>query len=381
MKKKKILFIYYQLHNLTGINSILTSLVNLLAERYDITILLLMTGRKSPYKINENVTIIELNSFQTKEFDVVRFTRSKLKFIPFIGKINNYIYDLGVYNLVHQWLKENHQEYDIIITAWYKLSSYLATHKKIAAKTIAWEHIAYTTGGFLYQGILKRFFYQNLKYVVSITKQALTYYQNKTETHYIPNMANPELYNGEVKRFEDRKNRIVTIGRLMPEKNQKDLISAFGQSEIYRKGWSLRIIGEGPLREELEAQIKALKLENFIRLEGSKSPEEIHQFLNDSKIFAMTSRVEGMPISLIEAVAMGLPLVSYDTPTGPREIVTKKNGVLVEFLNQDKFVSALKDLTSQPNLLKELSKGAQESFAEYRPDKILKDWENIIEGK
>jgi N-acetylgalactosamine-N,N'-diacetylbacillosaminyl-diphospho-undecaprenol 4-alpha-N-acetylgalactosaminyltransferase len=109
----------------------------------------------------------------------------------------------------------------------------------------------------------------------------------------------------------------VTVGRLDEGKNHSLLIEAFAR--IRRPGMKLRIVGEGPLRNELQRQIVALGLENDVTLEGAKrNPFAI---LASSDAFVFASRHEGFPNVLVEALACALPVISTDCPSGPGEIL------------------------------------------------------------
>ena len=89
--------------------------------------------------------------------------------------------------MLRNWMRKNHQNYDIIISAWYKLSSFLALNKKASKKTIAWEHVTYETGGLLFKDTLRRY-YKNLKGIVCINSPAIEHYKQYNKTYSIPNI-------------------------------------------------------------------------------------------------------------------------------------------------------------------------------------------------
>jgi glycosyltransferase involved in cell wall biosynthesis len=146
----------------------------------------------------------------------------------------------------------------------------------------------------------------------------------------IPNPINPEF---NVKPFSGKRRKIITsVGRLSEQKNQHVLIEAFSRIEKDFPDYELVIYGEGNLRETLENQIKTLKLENKVKLPGVK--KNIKNEIYDCSLFVLPSLYEGMPNALMEAMALGLPVISTDCPCGgPRFLIHNYNGLLVKVNN------------------------------------------------
>ncbi len=375
-RKPKILFIYYSISRSSGIARILVSLINLLVDKFDITLLLLTVETEQKYAISEKVTIRRLNSFHTPEFSWVRRNRDKINKIPKINNIFSYIYDLGVHRMLHKWLEENGDEFDIIISPWYKLSISLGINQKLASKTIAWEHISHKSGGILYHKILKKKLYSRLNRVITITDVALPFYNKINRAKKISNFAEPSVFKGDKINFKHRKNQLIIVGRLVEQKNHVELLEIFKEFQTENTDWNLKIVGDGLLRNQVEVKIKDLQLESSVELVGDKTQEEINALLQESKIFVMTSLVEGMPLALIEATSAGLALVSYDTPTGPREIVNSENGKLIDFRNKKQFSDYLKYLAENADVLENKCRGSYETFKRYRPERIVQLWED-----
>jgi hypothetical protein len=131
--------------------------------------------------LNSNIKVHNIDTFSHWAWKICEFNVKHLRFIPKIRNINAYIYHIGVFLMLRNWRK-NHQNYDIIISAWYKLSSFLALNKKASKKTIAWEHVTYETGGF-FKDTLRRY-YKNLKGIVCINSPAIEYYQTIIKLFY-----------------------------------------------------------------------------------------------------------------------------------------------------------------------------------------------------
>lgn len=113
--------------------------------------------------------------------------------------------------------------------------------------------------------------------------------------------------------------RIISVGRLEPQKAQSDLIRAFAQVRESHGG-SLTILGEGSLREELHFLVRELGLEGSVHMPGHTSPP--YWYVAESDVFVLSSIAEGFGLVLVEALVCGTAVVSTDCPSGPREILT-----------------------------------------------------------
>ena len=111
---------------------------------------------------------------------------------------------------------------------------------------------------------------------------------------------------------------VLAVGRLSPQKDYPTLLQAFAKARKRRPA-KLLILGEGPLRPELEATIEELGIGPDVRLPGFV--ENPWAFMRQCAVYAMSSRWEGLPTVLIEALASGARIVSTDCPSGPREIL------------------------------------------------------------
>lgn len=152
---------------------------------------------------------------------------------------------------------------------------------------------------------------------------------------------------------------IVSVGRLVPQKNHGMLIDAF--SKLNDDDLTLLIYGEGELEVELQKKITNMDLDDKIKLCGRT--DYVLDKLKKSDLYILTSNFEGMPNSLMEAMAIGLPTISTDCPTGPSDLIRSgENGILIPVGDVDSLTNAINYLVSSPNAAMELGEKAKEDI-------------------
>lgn len=175
----------------------------------------------------------------------------------------------------------------------------------------------------------------------------------------------------------DRK-LILGVGRLTNQKQFDHLIGAFAKIAHQHDRWDLAIVGEGENREQLNELIIDQGLSERVHLVGRAG--NISDWYEAADIFAMTSITEGFPNALIEAMAHGVPSISYDCLTGPAEVIDNNvNGILVEPNNINAFSEALERVVASEVLQKKLSENACEIVTVLAPAPVMSKWENEIE--
>ena len=183
-----------------------------------------------------------------------------------------------------------------------------------------------------------------------------------------------DLPNREIDKID---NRIVTVGRLCPQKNQKMLIEAFAKSQA-KEGHTLHIYGDGPLRDEFESLINALGMKEKIFLEGNS--RHVHEDIKNSKLFVFTSDYEGLPNALMEALAMGIPCVSTDcSPGGARMLIEDGvNGVIVPCGDVDRLSVEIDNLCNNSDKLLEFSEKSKTIRDNTRIEVIADKWMDFL---
>lgn len=178
---------------------------------------------------------------------------------------------------------------------------------------------------------------------------------------------------------QDRPKVLLSVGRLTPQKNQSCLIAAFALIADRFPDWTLRIAGEGPLRPELELQVKNLGLSNRASLPGNIA--NIGQEYERADLFVLPSSYESFGLATAEAIMHGLPAVGFaDCPGTNTLIRSGENGVLVSGVNKVEALSeALSALMGDPQALQRLQNGPTEWLqAAYSPESVLDAWEQLI---
>ncbi len=178
--------------------------------------------------------------------------------------------------------------------------------------------------------------------------------------------------------FEDHdKIKFLTIGRLEELKGHFNLISAFKKTITQFPDSVLIIIGKGSLKKHIKRQIKNLSLNNHVLLLGQVNNP--FKYLSRADIFVLSSHYEGLPMVLLEALVCGLPIISTDCPTGPREILAKgKYGMLVNVGDVEELAKKMILLASDDGLRKKMSKMALKRAKFFDYNRIEKQWHALF---
>ena len=173
------------------------------------------------------------------------------------------------------------------------------------------------------------------------------------------------------------KKRIIGVGRLVPQKNFASLVNAFSLVARRHPDWRLDIFGEGPERSYLQSLISGLGLEDMIGLRGNTN-KAIVEMVNSS-VLAMTSVFEGFGVVLIEAMSVGLPVVSYACPCGPKDVITNgKDGFLVPLEDEIVLAERLCSLIENDSLRREMGQEALENVKRFSIETVVGQWMDLF---
>ena len=170
---------------------------------------------------------------------------------------------------------------------------------------------------------------------------------------------------------------VVAIARHSHEKGLDRLLKIWKKIVQTHPDWKLEIYGEKLPESPLSQLVDDLRLqESVIFFDPLQDIAAIYQ---NASIIVMTSRSEGFPMVLVEAMAFGLPVIAYDCPIGPRVLIQNEvNGFLIEDNNEDKFVIKLGSLMNDKSLRTHLGQNAKISVQKYDVEKIMTKWQKFI---
>ena len=199
------------------------------------------------------------------------------------------------------------------------------------------------------------------------------FWRGNRKVEVIPN---PITFTGsETATLESKK--IITIGRLEYPKNVMGLVRAFREVNKKHPDWQLEIYGEGGDKDEILKYLAEYNLKDVVLLKGVTSdPAAV---LAQSAIFALPSLFEGFGLVLIEAMECGVPVVSYDCPSGPRDIITDgEDGFLVPTGDETAMAERICHLIEHTEQRKRMGAAAARKAKEYAPENIAAKWMRLF---
>ena len=171
--------------------------------------------------------------------------------------------------------------------------------------------------------------------------------------------------------------KVISVGRLTPQKNYASLIRAFKNVVDKHPDWTLEIYGDGPQEMELKSLIDKLNLKRHVFLKGFSS--NIKEVMTNASIFALSSIFEGFGLVIVEAMACGLPVVSYECPCGPKDIITEgKDGFIVKVNDENALADKINLLIGKEKLRQQISNAAIIKAEQYNINNITPMWMQLF---
>ncbi|WP_308250716.1 glycosyltransferase family 4 protein [Nonomuraea rhizosphaerae] len=243
--------------------------------------------------------------------------------------------------------------------------------------TIGQEHVAFRTQAEPIQELIK-WRYRRMDALVTLTKADLRDYRESLPKKprrlvRIPNAVPPMT--GDVAKLDAKV--AVAVGRLTRIKGFHRLIVAWETVARAHPDWKLRIFGAGPQEDNLRQQIIDAGLEGKVELPGPTS--DVGAELEKASIFVLSSRHEGFPMTILEAMAKGLAIVSFNSPHGPKEMITTGvDGLLVKPRTNANLATSVLRVIEDEQLRHDLAAGALETARLYDNDVIGEKWDKLI---
>jgi glycosyltransferase involved in cell wall biosynthesis len=230
--------------------------------------------------------------------------------------------------------------------------------------------------------LLRQSTYPRASALVCQTETILQWLQSRIKVagYVIPNpVALPPGFQEPRPRGEDRGTYLmIGMGRLVPQKGFDLLLEAFSRVAARHPEWSVKVLGDGPLKAQLEGQAESLGLKGRVTFAGSVSdpfPE-----LSNADLFVFPSRFEGFGSALCEAMACGLPAISFDCAAGPSDIIRHEvDGLLVPPEDVAGLAGAMDRLMGSPQERERLASRAPEVLARFSMERVLSLWEKLFD--
>ncbi len=221
-----------------------------------------------------------------------------------------------------------------------------------------------------YRGRIIKYITEHADMCMLQTEEQARFFNWKSKEQYfiLPNPVKEEMLESDYK-YRTNVSKIISCGRLNKQKNFERLIRVFSKLCDNENSIELLIYGEGEERDNLLSLITNLELDKKVRLMGRT--KDVLSALEDADIFVLSSDYEGMPNALMEALAVGMPCVSMDCPTGPSSLICSgKDGVLVE--SEYEMLNALNILINDKEMRVQMGMDAKKKMSSmYSIDAIL----------
>lgn len=215
--------------------------------------------------------------------------------------------------------------------------------------------------------------------IVTLTERDKEYWLEGTKCKsQLISIANPCPFTVQEYIKEENTKVVLAIGRLDYQKGFDLLLEAWVQVNKTMPDWKLKIVGDGKEREKLPEFIKKNKLTDSVELVGNTN--RVSEYYKEAEIFCLSSRFEGFPMVLLETLAFGLPVVSFDCDTGPAEVLEDTGSILVAKNDVDKLASSLIELMKDDEQRAVISLKSKDKAKLYQPDKIVSQWVDLLES-
>lgn len=372
-----ILYIFAEISIKGGTDKVLVEKANwLVSHGYEVTIVTeAQMGRPLSFDLDNKVRHVDMGLDFNKQYSEGTLKRF-------------FIY----YSLMKEYkrrLKKTLQEYhpDIVITAMGRSLSLLPSMKDGSIKIgeahttknhLRSFHLMEERGGvFRLVAIYMRWKMcrsaSKLNALVLLTQKDAYDWKGITKTYVIPNPIS--FYPEEAAKLENR--QVIMVGRYNDAKGYDYLIPAWEIVHRLHPDWILQVYGSGELHDDVVRWVKERNLEETIIL--NDPTDHIMEKYLESSICVLSSRYEGFSLVIIESMACGVPVVSFDCPHGPRNIIrNEEDGVLIEYLNIQALADGICRLIEDKELRIRFGENARMNILRFSKDSVMRHWEMLF---
>ena len=286
---------------------------------------------------------------------------------------------MGGVSRLKRFLVDN--EIDVLIACgalFYPIS--VLACKGINTKCVCWEH-SDPEGNSDHRGqsLARKFGIKRSDLNVVLTKRALKVFIEKYGSKNTIQIYNPidDSLSKYVGKYNSSSHRIISVGRLSYQKNFEAAVEVASRVLKSHPDWKWEIYGKGDEKDKLQLMIDERGLSDKLILCGQVT--DLYERYNNYSIMVMTSRYEGFPMSLLEGLGNGLPIISFDIPTGPDEIIDDgSNGFLIKPFEIESMANKLSFLMDNENIRNEFSCSANNKSKDFSQREIINEWSKAL---
>lgn len=384
--KKTITILVHNLYYMGGTTRAVTNTANLFSKQgHDVTIISTFRSQNEPYFTLDN---------RVKVKSIIDYTKSDQQRLIHIlfNRLNHYFYPIFKSKEIHpdepgikqfsryiekkliKTIQNVNTDFLISTRATYNLlvAQYAPSHVRL----IAQEHMVFSMHPEKLQDDIRKK-YHKFDHITTLTEDDALDYKAFIQPEHV--VAIPNLLPQEYKSDPSipKQKVILSAGRFETEKGYDLLIQAIKMIPDELAGWEVHLYGQGNEKERLEQLISQNNLAHIIKL--FPPTQNLHRVMNEAQLFVLPSRFEGFGMVIIEAMASGLPVIAFDCPVGPRNIIQNGiNGILVEENNINQLATHLKDMISNEALREDFKNAGLLTSNLYSEDPIYNHWLKIL---
>lgn len=373
----KLVYVLGGNYDASGMCSVITKKINWFAEHTDWEITALLTespnGRDFYFPLHDSVKIANFH-LNYDELDTM-------------GKLKKFFHYRQKQKLYKKMFKNFLMDYrpDIVVSAMRREINFLPGIND-GSRKVGELHFCRQTyrvfthsklPGFICKGITRYWQSQLLRQIQKLDAFVVLTEEDRKAWGDLPNMcvipnfiqSIPEVPSSGAQKV------VVAVGRYTEQKGFDLLFKAWQKVEECEKDWQLKIFGSGD-RAAYQRLVEKMGLKN-VTLNGTV--KDVNDAFREGSIMVFSSRYEGFGMVLIEAMACGLPTVSFACPCGPRDIIQEgEDGFLVEDFDTDKLADRLLELMHNDTLRKDMGKRARQNMQRFMQEDVMQKWQTLL---
>lgn len=385
----KLCFITSSISSIGGVQRVLTVLANELSKEYEVDIVLTArkskTGKKSIYDLNEKINVKVVPELYDRSL-LRKLIKGVNKKTGILNKKNSeellkeILYPRKIQNNYIKFINSN--DYDVVIgvTAYFSMALGVVADK-VKSRTIGWQHNSYeaylkSKGRYIWNEdvVFDKYIPKLYKYIVLNEHDSEMFKKERNiDTKVI---YNPRSFKSDEKSNLDEK-VFLAAGRFHYQKGFDLLIEAFSIFCKKNSDWNLVIVGDGEEKENIKELVAKYNIESRVSLDPFTN--NIKEYFLNSSVLALSSRWEGMPMIVLEALEMGIPIVSFDITAIAPLVDNEKEGYIVKSYDVESFANAMLRIASSKEILKKFSNNCINKSKEFDMENIVEKWRKILD--